>query len=151
MTRDGAQQALEAVGLKLGSVTEVENQAEVGPVVWKSTDPNTQVDQGTTINIQISKGITQRPPETSDDENNTDDGGDEPDVPQQGTATVPIVLPDNTDMAHVVVSVDGVVQYDDTHETSLGSISVPLTGTVGEHEVTISVDGSSTSQTVTFS
>lgn len=54
-------------------------------------------------------------------------------------------------MAHVVVSVDGVVQYDDTHETSLGSISVPLTGTVGEHEVTISVDGSSTSQTVTFS
>lgn len=151
MTRDGAQQALEAVGLKLGSVNEVENQAEAGTVVWQSTDPNTQVDQGTTINIQISKGITQRPPETSDDENNTDDGGDEPDVPQQGTATVPIVLPDNTDMAHVVVSVDGVVQYDDTHETSLGSISVPLTGTVGEHEVTISVDGSSTSQTVTFS
>ena len=151
MTRDGAQQALEAVGLKLGSVNEVENQAEVGTVVWQSTDPDVQVDQGTTINIQISKGITQRPPETSDDENNTDDGGDEPDVPQQGTATVPIVLPDNTDMAHVVVSVDGVVQYDDTHETSLGSISVPLTGTVGEHEVTISVDGSSTSQTVTFS
>lgn len=89
MTRDGAQQALEAVGLKLGSVNEVENQAEVGTVVWQSTDPNTQVDQGTTINIQISKGITQRPPETSDDENNTDDGGDEPDVPQQGTATRP--------------------------------------------------------------
>ena len=62
-----------------------------------------------------------------------------------------MTLPSSTDMAHVVVSVDGVVQYDETLETSMGSISVPLTSTAGEHEVTVSVDGSSSSQTYTFS
>ena len=54
-------------------------------------------------------------------------------------------------MAHVVVSVDGVVQYDATHATSDGTIAVKLTGTPGQHEVTISVDGASSSQTCTFS
>ena len=54
-------------------------------------------------------------------------------------------------MAHIVVSVDGVVQYDATHETSQGSIGVPLTSTPGQHEVTISVDGVSSTQTCTFS
>ena len=83
-----------------------------------------------------------------------EDGGfvsEEPEAPQQGSATVQVALPDNTDMAHVVISVDGVVQHDETHDTSLGSISVPLTGTVGEHEVTVSVDGSNSTSTYTFS
>lgn len=155
MTEDGARQALTERGLSLGSVDSVENQAAVGTVVWQSTDPDVEVNQGTTINIQISKGITQRPPETTDDDNPPDSGNtggeEEPTVPQQGSATIPVVLPDSTDMAHVVISVDGVVQYDQTHETSLGSISVPVTGTVGEHEVTVSVDGSSTTQIYTFS
>lgn len=155
MTEDGARQALTERGLSLGSVDSVENQAAVGTVVWQSTDPDVEVNQGTTINIQISKGITQRPPETTDDDNPPDSGNtggeEEPAVPQQGSATIPVVLPDSTDMAHVVISVDGVVQYDQTHETSLGSISVPVTGTVGEHEVTVSVDGSSTTQIYTFS
>ena len=155
MTEDGARQALTERGLSLGSVDSVENQAAVGTVVWQSTDPDVEVNQGTTINIQISKGITQRPPETTDDDNPPDSGNtggeEEPTVPQQGSATIPVVLPDSTDMAHVVISVDGVVQYDQTHETNLGSISVPVTGTVGEHEVTVSVDGSSTTQIYTFS
>ena len=61
-----------------------------------------------------------------------------------------MALPDNTDVAHVVVYVDGVIQYDDTRSTSEGSIAVPVTGSAGEHEVTVSVDGSSYSQTYTF-
>ena len=50
-----------------------------------------------------------------------------------------------------MVSVYFLIKYDETLETSMGSISVPLTSTAGEHEVTVSVDGSSSSQTYTFS
>ena len=96
-------------------------------------------------------------PEQPDDGNQGSQGSDdpwvseEPPAPERGAATVQVSLPDSTDMAHVVVSVDGVVQYDQTHETSLGSISVPLESTAGDHEVTVTVDGSSSTQTYTFS
>ena len=134
----------------------MENSAAVGTVVWQSTAEGTEVDEGTTVNVQISKGITQtqQPEDTDDGGSDSQDGGfvsEEPEAPQQGSATVQVALPDNTDMAHVVISVDGVVQHDETHDTSLGSISVPLTGTVGEHEVTVSVDGSNSTSTYTFS
>ena len=156
MTEDAARQALTERGLSLGSADQVENSAAVGTVVWQSTAEGTEVDEGTTVNVQISKGITQtqQPEDTDDGGSDSQDGGfvsEEPEAPQQGSATVQVALPDNTDMAHVVISVDGVVQHDETHDTSLGSISVPLTGTVGEHEVTVSVDGSNSTSTYTFS
>ena len=156
MTQEAAQQALTERGLSLGSVDPVTNQAAAGTVVWQSTSADTEVDQGTTINIQISSGPSQSTPDTdtSDDGDNSSGGNyvsEEPPAPEQGSATVQVTLPSSTDMAHVVVSVDGVVQYDETLETSMGSISVPLTSTAGEHEVTVSVDGSSSSQTYTFS
>ncbi|MFR4415434.1 MAG: hypothetical protein ACLT4C_09490 [Butyricicoccus sp.] len=59
-------------------------------------------------------------------------------------------LPDNTDTAHVIIYVDG-DQYDDTCSTSGGSTSISVSGSVGDHDVTVSVDGSTTSQTYTFS
>ena len=147
----------------LGTVDQVESSASVGTVVWQSVSKDTEVSQGTAVNIQISKGKSEQPttPDDSDQEEKPDTGGEssggnggstqEPTTPTTGSATVPVTLPDNTDMAHVVISVDGVVQYDETHETSLGSISVPLTSTPGQHEVTVSVDGVSSSQTYTFS
>lgn len=157
MSRSDAEQALTALGLSIGSVTEVENSAAVGTVVWQSVDEGAEVEQGTSVNVNVSKGITQTqtPDETDDGSSDQDsDGGfvsEEPPAPEQGSATIPVTLPDNTDMAHVVVSVDGVVQHDETHDTSLGSIAVTVNGTVGEHEVTVSVDGSSTTSTYTFS
>ncbi len=160
LSQSAAKQALEEKGLKLGSVDQVENSAAVGTVVWQSVDTNVEVSEGTTINIQISKGKSEQtnPPDTSEDDgkddgNSSGSGGDtdEPSTPAVGEATVSIPLPDSTDMAHVVVSVDGVVQYDATHATSDGTIAVKLTGTPGQHEVTISVDGASSSQTCTFS
>nr|WP_297171729.1 Stk1 family PASTA domain-containing Ser/Thr kinase [uncultured Agathobaculum sp.] len=153
MTQNGAEQALNERGLSLGSVTPVTNSAPVGTVVWQSTDPDTEVDEGTVINIQISNGPGEQTP-GSETPNEQPGGGhvsEEPPAPAQGSATVQVTLPENTDIAHIVISVDGVVQYDETHETSLGSISVPLTSTAGEHEVTVSVDGNSSTQTYTFS
>ena len=67
------------------------------------------------------------------------------------SATIPVSLPDNTDTAHVIIYVDGVIQYDDTCSTSGGSTSISVSGSVGDHDVTVSVDGSTTSQTYTFS
>lgn len=154
MSQSGAKQALEGQGLTLGSVDEVESSASVGTVVWQSVSKGTEVSQGTAVNIQISKGKSQQtsPPDTSDDDEPSGGGSStqEPTTPTTGSATIPVALPDNTDMAHVVISVDGVVQYDETLETSMGSVSVPLTSSPGQHEVTVSVDGVSSSQTYTF-
>ena len=162
MTEEQARQALADRGLSLGSVDSVANSAAAGTVVWQSTSDGTEVDEGTSINIQISSGPSQpSTPETPEgSQGDTPDEGssgggqfvsEEPPAPAQGSATVQVSLPGSTDMAHVVVSVDGVVQYDDTLDTSMGSVSVPLTSTAGEHEVTVSVDGSSSTSTYTFS
>ena len=61
-----------------------------------------------------------------------------------------MALPDSAETAHVVIYVDGVIQYDDTPSTSQGSIAVTVQSTAGDHEVTVSVDGSSTTQTYSF-
>ena len=166
LSQSAAEKALTDKGLVLGSVDQVESSASVGTVVWQSVSKGTEVSEGTAVNIQISKGKSEQPttPDTSDEDKQPETGGEsggssgssggdtqEPTTPTTGSATIPVALPDNTDIAHVVISVDGVVQYDETHETSLGSISVPLTSTPGQHEVTVSVDGVSSSQTYTFS
>lgn len=49
-----------------------------------------------------------------------------------------------------MIYVDGVIQYDDTPSTGQGSIAVTVQSTAGDHEVTVSVDGSSTTQTYSF-
>ena len=165
LSQSAAEKALTDKGLVLGSVDQVESSASVGTVVWQSVTKGNEVNEGTAVNIQISKGKSeqQTKPETPTEEDKPETGGESssggssdtqeqptPTTPTTGSATIPVALPDSTDMAHVVISVDGVVQYDETHETSLGSISVPLTSTPGQHEVTVSVDGVSSSQTYTF-
>lgn len=159
MTRDAAQQALSDRGLKLGSVDEVESDKPEGTVIWQSVDAKSTVDQGTTVNIQISKGKkkTEDPAQNGGNTTGgTTNGGDDdtpgklPPAPSEGSATIPVALPDSADTAHVVIYVDGVIQYDDTPSTSQGSIAVTVQSTAGDHEVTVSVDGSSTTQTYSF-
>ena len=156
MTEEQARQALSDRGLSVGSADHVANSAAAGTVVWQSTSAGTEVDEGTSINIQISTGPSQSTPDPEPDTPDEGSSGgqfvsEEPPAPAQGSATVQVTLPGGTDMAHVVVSVDGVVQYDETLDTSRGSVSVPLSSTAGEHEVTVSVDGSSSTSTYTFS
>ena len=158
MTQDAAQRALSERGLSLGSVDQVESDKPEGTVVWQSIDANSTVNQGTTVNIQISKGKKadeQKPDSSSTTGNNTGSSEDDtpgklPPTPAEGSATIPVALPDSADTAHVVIYVDGVIQYDDTPSTSQGSIAVTVQSTAGDHEVTVSVDGSSTTQTYSF-
>ena len=157
MTQDAAQRALSERGLSLGSVDQVESDKPEGTVVWQSIDANSTVNQGTTVNIQISKGkkADEQKPDSSTTGNNTGSSEDDtpgklPPTPAEGSATIPVALPDSADTAHVVIYVDGVIQYDDTPSTSQGSIAVTVQSTAGDHEVTVSVDGSSTTQTYSF-
>lgn len=156
MTEDGARAALEAKGLKIGSVDQVDSSAEAGSVVWQSQDAGAEVTKGSTVNIQISKGKSpsnNNSPDNGGGNSGGQDNGDGSydDTPSLGSATIPVSLPDNTDTAHVIIYVDGVIQYDDTCSTSGGSTSISVSGSVGDHDVTVSVDGSTTSQTYTFS
>ena len=153
---DVARAALEAKGLKIGSVDSVDSSAEAGSVVWQSQDAGAEVTKGSTVNIQISKGKStsnNNSPDNSGGNSGGQDNGDGgyDDTPSLGSATIPVSLPDNTDTAHVIIYVDGVIQYDDTCSTSGGSTSISVSGSVGDHDVTVSVDGSTTSQTYTFS
>ena len=157
MTEDQARAALEAKGLKIGSVDPVDSSAEAGSVVWQSQDAGAEVTKGSTVNIQISKGKSTSNNNSPDNNSGGNSGGqdngdgDYDDTPSLGSATIPVSLPDNTDTAHVIIYVDGVIQYDDTCSTSGGSTSISVSGSVGDHDVTVSVDGSTTSQTYTFS
>ncbi len=157
MTQEAAQRALSERGLSLGSVDQVESDKPEGTVVWQSIDADSTVNQGTTVNIQISKGkkADEQKPDSSTNGSNTGSSEDDtpgklPPTPAEGSATIPVALPDSADTAHVVIYVDGVIQYDDTPSTSQGSIAVTVQSTAGDHEVTVSVDGSSTTQTYSF-
>ena len=147
MTQEAAQRALSERGLSLGSVDQVESDKPEGTVVWQSIDANSSVNQGTTVNIQISKRkkADEQKPDSSTTGGNTGSSEDDtpgklPPTPAEGSATIPVALPDSADTAHVVIYVDGVIQYDDTPSTSQGSIAVTVQSTAGDHEVTVSVD-----------
>ena len=127
----------------------MDSSAEAGSVVWQSQDAGAEVTKGSTVNIQISKGKStsnnNSPDNSGGNSGGQDNGdGDYDDTPSLGSATIP-------DTAHVIIYVDGVIQYDDTCSTSGGSTSISVSGSVGDHDVTVSVDGSTTSQTYTFS
>ena len=112
MTEEQARQALSDRGLSVGSADHVANSAAAGTVVWQSTSAGTEVDEGTSINIQISTGPSQSTPDPEPDTPDEGSSGgqfvsEEPPAPAQGSATVQVTLPGGTDMAHVVVSVDG--------------------------------------------
>ena len=167
MTESAAQHLLEEKKLGLGTADKNESDAAVGTVIWQSVDKGSTVSEGTVVNIQISKGKTEKPKDPAQpDPNETtppepsggemppeNSGGDNnaPSEPATGSAMIQVALPGNTDIAHVVISVDGNVKYDQTHATAAGSVSVKLTGTAGQHEVTISIDGNTTTSTHTFS
>ena len=146
MTKDDAEKALTEKGLSIGSVNEVESTAEAGSVVWQSQDAGAEVAKGTVVNIQISKGKSTSNNNSPDNNSGGNSGGqdngdgDYDDTPSLGSATIPVSLPDNTDTAHVIIYVDGVIQYDDTCSTSGGSTSISVSGSVGDHDVTVSVD-----------
>ncbi len=159
MTKDDAEKALTEKGLSIGSVNEVaESTAEAGSVVWRSQDAGAEVARHCRQTIQISKG-------KSTSNNNSPDitAAAIPAVGTTAMATTMIrrasaVRPfrfrcrTSTDTAHKCHLCGRRNQYDDTCNTSGGNTSISVSGSGGRpRDVTVSVDGSTTSQTYTFS
>jgi serine/threonine-protein kinase len=122
LTRSQAEKVLKDYNLKC-NVIEVNNSEEAGKVINQSIAPGTEVEAGTTITIQVSKGPSENP------------GGN-------GTKTknISINLPRDKEMVTVQVLVDGAEKYNNSVSTASGSLTVSLEGK-GKQEVIIYLDG----------
>ena len=75
-TAQAAAAQIEAMNLTVGSISEVEDDAERGLVIFQSTAPGTEIPEHTKINLNISSGPTEMtPPEEEPPEEGT--GGEE--------------------------------------------------------------------------
>lgn len=120
-------------GLSIGTVTEAEDESEVGTILEQSLNAGTEVEEGTKINFVVSKGI------------------EEPEQPTTGSVRKSYALPEGEGTVHVVISVGNEVQFDSYVDKSLGEITCTLTGT-GTQDVYVSFDGAVRySETIDFS
>ena len=84
ITIERAQAALEAVGLKLGNVTEIENADKVGKIISQTILEGTEVKSGTEVDVSVGKMPTERPQPSVN--HNTPAPGTA-DVPQTGAVS----------------------------------------------------------------
>ena len=62
-TLEEAQDMLDQLGLELGSVTDADStEYDEGQICYQSVSPNVEVDPGTSISFQVSKGPGPNPP-----------------------------------------------------------------------------------------
>ncbi len=154
-TEEEAIQTLENAGLSIGTIREVDNDAEKGLVIWQSIPYGTEVAKGTTINLQISKGpqatpTPSREPEVPSAEPTSVQPSENPDQPVSKTFSVK--LPEGEGNVHVRILVNGEVGYDQTIDrTNITTIQPTLTG-LGTCIIEVYFDGVlSATQTVDFS
>lgn len=127
-TQENAVRAAESAGLVCGSITSVANDAEAGVVVSQSLEPNSSVEKGTTINLQISQGTATPSPSPSETVSPsptettsippTDSGTTETQV----TKSIVIQLPQDKASVVLTIKLDGEVYLEEPVDTSLGSI-----------------------------
>ena len=93
---EDAETMLNELGLKLGQALPVTSEEEAGRIVWQSIESYQDVEVGTTVNVQYSKGTVTEPTQppassTPPEESPTAPGGEssppsgEPDVPANGS------------------------------------------------------------------
>lgn len=147
-----AEKTLNAVNLALGGITQIDSDQPQGTVVSQSPKAGEKLEEGKSVDIQISSGKTVKPPETNEPEppdepepDGGETGGDEPEPeptePTVGTARIPVVMPPDTESAQVTITLDGQTLYDQTVSSASGSVAVTVTGPAGTHEVQVSVGG----------
>lgn len=170
---EDAETMLNELGLKLGQALPVTSEEEAGRIVWQSIESNQDVEVGTTVNVQYSKGTVTEPTQppassTPPEESPTAPGGEssppsgEPDVPANGSGgteptvssqSIPITLPegDPDDTLTVRIDVGGTKMYKNSVPRHMSPISPSVPGS-GTQRVDIYINGSLyESRTVTFS
>ena len=146
-----AKKWLEKMDLILGTPVEVYDDVQpVGYVVSQDKEPSTEVLPKTIVNLTVSKGPdpnagATESPEPSESEPitpPTESVSPSPSPsPSQPTVqkTIRIELPSDRDLVHVVVTVNGQTQYDDTVDTVFRVITPPLTAPEGTMQAEVCV------------
>ena len=142
---DARKKAEENLGLVVSEVTPEYSDVEAGRITWQSIENGTSVEKGTEISFRVSMGPDpSAPPETSETPN-TEPSTEPTQTPGGGTVektvSVQVDLPrDGRESVNVTVIMDGQEQYNDTVETKMQTILIPLTSS-GVRDVTVYIDG----------
>lgn len=159
MPIEDAKEDLTAAGLTVGSVREVESTRAKGAVVYQSVKENTEVDRGSSINLQISSGESAaqtQTPATSGDKDQvkqpeqnkpeqTPEQKPEQEVPVQKpeqtakSRTITIKLPQSPESFTLSAKISGVVVYSGNHQASEGTAVITVHGN-GTQNVSIYID-----------
>ncbi len=116
---DNARKMITDIGLNVASVTEVYSSEAVGRVTYQSIASGTEVDEGTSIVLNVSKG---------------------PEAPTLHNKTIDVTLPTDRESVEVKITVDGAVKYDNTVSTSVENFAPTVSGSGVQH-VCVYLDG----------
>ena len=126
LTEEKAKSDIRLSNLSVGETEEVfDDTVPAGYVVGQYPAAGTTVDEGTTVNLQVSKGP-------------------DPDKqPQEVEKTITVDLPDSESPVNVQAMVDGQVIFSETKDPTMDlSVDIPVKGKAGETKtVTIYFDG----------
>lgn len=130
---------LEYYGLELGEVQEFANdEYPVGDVIWQSLDVDTEVEEGTVINFQVSKGTEDPEPYPTPGEVIILPSDNPSDV--QTTRYVKVNLNGYTGTVNVRIVVGGTVIFEGRVESSVGTFEKAVTDS-GTQLVLVYIDG----------
>ena len=116
---DNARKMITDIGLNVASVTEVYSSEAAGRVTYQSIASGTEVDEGTSIVLNVSKG---------------------PEAPTLHNKTIDVTLPTDRESVEVKITVDGAVKYDNTVSTSVENFAPTVSGSGVQH-VCVYLDG----------
>lgn len=144
LTREKALEKLDELGL-LYEVTEVDSEEAKDTVVYQSIEQGEEVKEGTTVNIQVSKG-PEDPLDGEDEEDTPEDGQGVITIPGlPNTRVITIDLPTGaTEPMEITVKMDDIQQdqwtIDPETVNAQNQTSIYLSA-VGVHRIDIYIDG----------
>ena len=126
-TLESARQIAAGAGLTISNVTEVNSNYPAGQVIYQSVAPNTEVEEGTSIVLQVSLGPAQTEPDPE---------------PTTHTKTISVTLPtDERESVAVRITVDGREVYNQEVDPSKeATVHTSVRGS-GTAEVCVYFDG----------
>ncbi|MPM71302.1 Serine/threonine-protein kinase PrkC [bioreactor metagenome] len=134
-TIEWARETLKTLNLTEGSVIPIESDKPAGTIIYQSIPAGTEVDVGTAISFQVSKGPggdTSPSPDTS--------ATPTPDTTVH-TKKITVNLPDNVESVRVRVDVDGVVKFNNVvYPGSTGNVIYPPVDGSGVQTVSVYFD-----------
>lgn len=118
-SESSARKILESAGLKVGNVTRVDSTEPDGTVLFQSIPAESEVQEGTSVDLQISRYVE----------------------PKKVAKIINFPLTSYEGDFIVTVYVNGEVQYDAQHNADEGMIEIPLVAYEGSNKVKIVVGG----------